>query len=382
MATASIDIRHLSCRKSLVLLGMANEEALNHTVPLFLTSLSRVKITGGRHRGRSLDQHLVLVAWSEAAMAACKALNSNFRHKCVRDAEHQAATGSFGFHSEGFNALGFAKIKYILNGLSAGHDVVFLDTDIIVLQDPLPYFLGRGADMWAAQEKCLVWNDTLSLVAIPKELDIDQKKLPPLNIGVLYFKGTPGVTRCVYSWMSDMYFQVEYRSLVWDQDIYGKIMTRCARQSHLRWQVLDPRLFQSACFPKCGCSFTDAAAQEPHMLGQSSKGLSFVGDYECEPQHWLGEGGEGTEAWNKAADTVEQEEDGKDALAVGGQAIGEGSYTGSQPWLLRHFPCSGATATKAKFMTNLLEGVVNHTNAKITRNVKRRRLRERTLAQH
>ena len=26
------------------------------------------------------------------------------------------------------------------------------------------------------------------------------KKLPPINIGVLYFKATAGVTRCVYSW--------------------------------------------------------------------------------------------------------------------------------------------------------------------------------------
>ena len=66
----------------------------------------RIQVIGGRHRGRTLDQHLVLVAWSEAAMAACKALNGQFDHKCVRDPEHKAATGSFGFHSEGFNALG------------------------------------------------------------------------------------------------------------------------------------------------------------------------------------------------------------------------------------------------------------------------------------
>ena len=59
-------------------------------------------------------------------------------------------------------SLRFAKIKYILNGLSAGHDVVFLDTDIIVLQDPLPYFLGRGADMWGSMEKCMIYPDRMS----------------------------------------------------------------------------------------------------------------------------------------------------------------------------------------------------------------------------
>ncbi|KAG2443742.1 hypothetical protein HXX76_002088 [Chlamydomonas incerta] len=352
MAEAAVDIQHLSCRKSLVLLGMANEEALNHTVPLFLTSLSRVKITGGRHRGRSLDQHLVLVAWSEAAMAACKALNSNFRHKCVRDAEHQAATGSFGFHSEGFNALGFAKIKYILNGLSAGHDVVFLDTDIIVLQDPLPYFLGRGADMWAAHEKCVIWNDRDNMLSLPPDLQAVHKKLPPLNIGVLYFKASPGVTRCVYSWIFDMYIEVPKRPRVWDQDIYGKILLRCGAAHGLRWQALDPRLFQSACFPNCGCTFPDAATQETELVGHNSKGHRFVGDYECEPRHWLGEGGEGNE----------DEDEG----ATGGG----GDEDGSRPWLMRHFPCSGATADKSKFMNNMLEGVLHHKNAKITRRVK------------
>ena len=67
----------------------------------------------------------------------------------------------------------FAKIKYILNGLSAGHDVVFLDTDIIVLQDPLPYFLGRGADMWAAHEKCVIWDDRANMLSLPPELQVN-----------------------------------------------------------------------------------------------------------------------------------------------------------------------------------------------------------------
>ncbi len=69
----------------------------------------------------------------------------------------------------------FAKIKYILNGLSAGHDVVFLDTDIIVLQDPLPYFLGRGADMWAAHEKCVIWDDRANMLSLPPELQVGQR---------------------------------------------------------------------------------------------------------------------------------------------------------------------------------------------------------------
>jgi hypothetical protein len=106
LRSAAVDTSHLSCRRKLVILGMANEEALTHTVPLFLDSLKRVKLSAGRQAGQSLDGRVVLVAWSQAALASCVALRASYSHRCVRDAEHQAATGSFGFHSEGFNALG------------------------------------------------------------------------------------------------------------------------------------------------------------------------------------------------------------------------------------------------------------------------------------
>ncbi|KAG2443743.1 hypothetical protein HXX76_002089 [Chlamydomonas incerta] len=305
---------------------MANEEALEHTVPLFLESLRRVPVTDGEHGGRSLDQHLVLVAWSEAALTACQALNSRYGHKCVRDAEHTAATGSFGFHDAGFNSLGFAKIKYILNGLSTGHDVVFLDTDIIVLQDPLPYFLGRGADMWGSMEKCMVYPDNTSFHSA--EFKAFQKKLPPLNIGVLYFKATAGVTRCVYSWLMEMYSEVLHRPRVWDQDLYGKVMVKCTAVHELRWQVLDPRLFQSACFPGCGCSFPDAEVADPERVGKFAKGHRPDKKGRCSPEHFSN-------------------------------------------WLMRHFPCSGLTHQKAKLMTGLMEGFFNSTSAIITRERRR-----------
>ncbi len=114
---AAVDVSHAGCSRSLVILAMANEAALNHTVPVFLASLSRVQLAGGKHKGQALDSKLVLVAWSEGALAACRALQrrgqqgqgqgqQGYMHQCVQDREHRAATGSFGFHDEGFNALG------------------------------------------------------------------------------------------------------------------------------------------------------------------------------------------------------------------------------------------------------------------------------------
>ena len=55
--------------------------------------------------------------------------------RCVLDGDMALGNMSLPFHSIGFNMIGFAKIKYILNTLALGRDVVFMDTDIVVGTD-------------------------------------------------------------------------------------------------------------------------------------------------------------------------------------------------------------------------------------------------------
>ena len=52
--------------------------------------------------------------------------------RCVEDVDLALGNMSLPFHSIGFNMIGFAKIKYILNGLALEKDIIFLDTDIVV----------------------------------------------------------------------------------------------------------------------------------------------------------------------------------------------------------------------------------------------------------
>ena len=52
--------------------------------------------------------------------------------RCVLDNDMALGNKSLPFHTLGFNMIGFAKIKYILNTLALGRDVVFMDTDIVV----------------------------------------------------------------------------------------------------------------------------------------------------------------------------------------------------------------------------------------------------------
>ncbi len=103
---ASVDISHHCCRRSLAFLAMANEEALRDTVPVFLASLARVKLEGGSQAGQRLDSKLVLVVWSDAALALCQQLQRRYSHQCVQDRDHDTQGGVLGYRSDDFMTLG------------------------------------------------------------------------------------------------------------------------------------------------------------------------------------------------------------------------------------------------------------------------------------
>lgn len=107
LRAASIDVSHHCCRRSLALLAMANEEALQDTVPVFLASLARVRLEGGAQAGEPLDSKLVLVVWSDAALAICRQLQQRYSHQCVQDKEHDAQSGVMGYRGEDFMSLGW-----------------------------------------------------------------------------------------------------------------------------------------------------------------------------------------------------------------------------------------------------------------------------------
>ena len=183
--------------------------------------------------------------------------------------------------------------------------------------------------------------------------------LPPSNIGMLYFRANAAVTRCVYSWMTDMRFEADINPKMWDQvgvgvgvsveprvwcqvcgtssvlngtdssrsawcgsallapppaqptyphphphphsyphphphpqphfcppphsptrprrpppqDMYGRVMSKCAALLGLRWQALDPRLFQSAvraCVRGRTCAARGRCKMRVHLTRASS----------------------------------------------------------------------------------------------------------------
>lgn len=99
--------------------------------------------------------------------------------------------------------------RYLVNTISTGYDIIFLDADIIMLQDVVSHTIALGADIAVTVEKCVVVDESL-------QYQRTLHRFAP-NIGVLYLRSTDLVILCIKSWMAQMAKEVYNRPLVWDQ---------------------------------------------------------------------------------------------------------------------------------------------------------------------
>jgi len=296
--------------RRVVLMAMANDVAFNHTIPTFLASLANVTVSsaginseGTQATTTSLADHLVIACSSSSAASMCR--KHGLGPRCVVDVDMALGTQSLPFHSIGFNMIGFAKIKYILNALSLGRDVIFLDTDIVVFQNFVPYVLSLNIDMGAAIEKCRVIDDHHNYGGLHS-----MAGMPMFNIGVTYFRSIPRVVRCVYNWLFDMWVEVNSRPRIWDQDVFRKVMFHCTRNYGASLHAFSTRRFNSHCYKECGCAYSDQDVVT--KLGQPMRTVRLPpGSTSCAPNMM-------------------------------------------RPWLLMHFPCSGESNRKGAAMSKYL----------------------------
>jgi hypothetical protein len=50
------------------------------------------------------------------------------------------------FRSFQFNLISSRKMEAVYEAMNIGYDVIFIDNDVILLQDPVPYFISSGVD--------------------------------------------------------------------------------------------------------------------------------------------------------------------------------------------------------------------------------------------
>ncbi|GIL53113.1 hypothetical protein Vafri_8796 [Volvox africanus] len=279
-----------------------------------------VPLGPGASSGRNMSSLLVVVTWDADGQKACVELQEQgFDHKCVQDHLHElhevGSTKMAAFHSPEFNALGFAKIKYLYNALSLGYDVMAMDADVLVLQSPFPFVLQQRAQLAALTERCEVVDPSM-------QLQLGKARHPNQNIGVMFARADGPVMRCVERWFGSMVAHVDYPRL-WDQEEFNKVISSCAPHMGLRWHSLDNRRFVSMCYPQCGCTYpdserellTDPVMRRKHFEWSYRRGMPYEDPEKrtCGPSTW-------------------------------------------SDWVLAHFPCQGSLRDKIVNMGRLMEG--------------------------
>ncbi|EFJ47863.1 hypothetical protein VOLCADRAFT_91495 [Volvox carteri f. nagariensis] len=140
----------------------------------------------------------------------------------------------------------FTKTSTILDGLTLGVDVLFLDADQVFFRNPLPYILAREADILVSGD-CHNHGD-----ATPME------RFPPINnnIGFVYFRPTAMVTRAIYNWALWLRNIALTGNKPWDQSTFAPAVEWVSSDvsvRHLSMSMLHPDLFPYYCMGPCGC---------------------------------------------------------------------------------------------------------------------------------
>ncbi len=142
-------------------------------------------------------------------------------------------------------------------------------------------------------------------------------------------------------------------------------MRICVAVHRLRWQALDPRVFQSGCYHECGCTFADDDVT-PATTGKGGQALPYrdSANHTCGPESWNAMVSEAAVLARTAAKLVfdDVDKDIRGAMDDGSARVGPAP---AKDWVLRHFACTGDTPSKATRMGALLEAFYSNGTAQI-----------------
>lgn len=89
--------------------------------------------------------------------------------------------GSAMYHTHQFHVITTRKLEAVSMVLQSGYDVLFIDTDVVLLQDPFPYILYKNVDYIFSINKPCPWTRGLDFFNPQDEG----------NSGLVYFRATP-----------------------------------------------------------------------------------------------------------------------------------------------------------------------------------------------
>ncbi|KAK9835027.1 hypothetical protein WJX81_005124 [Elliptochloris bilobata] len=259
-----------------VILTSGNKFMLGRLLPRFLKAVKHT-LTG------DVSNHVVVVALGPSARNVCSGLTARYSHQCVEDPSWDGPEGQYDIGDEWFAAVSMNKLELVLNVMTLGYSVLWMDLDVVAYRNPLPYLIGLSVDVAVPNSRCADTHDEVPLSAgAPLEQDT----------GLLYADANPRALRFVYDWLR---VQRHYRhklavepTLAHDGAIFNMatgphIQNAFEGQKPLvRIHQLSQDRFSSWCTGPCGCAGTDVVepVEWTHDEDDEDEGVSS-GSLEC-----------------------------------------------------------------------------------------------------
>ncbi|KAG2500296.1 hypothetical protein HYH03_001874 [Edaphochlamys debaryana] len=248
---------------------------------LFLRNLRNITFTRSDGTQGHLASHLVagVMTKLQGATDECNELSAPFGVACFTIFANVFNPHNYGFMSTAYYGLSFAKVLSIVNTLTLGIDVLFLDCDQVFFRNPLPYLLAREADVQVTAYCINLGADTVPEARAP---------MWAVNIGFLYMRPRPMVLRFALAWLHKLVTSVLTVGPQLDQAAFPEVWSTTVANltsKELNGVLLSPEAFPTKCNGDCGCSLKRVGR------GAEGKRLPFGPDGLCKPhtmRQWYG----------------------------------------------------------------------------------------------
>ncbi|GIM03266.1 hypothetical protein Vretimale_7937 [Volvox reticuliferus] len=272
------------CHNSYAVLTMANFAVMESLIPQLLESLHRIDLSTNTGASDSLARHTLVVGISTEALQACIRLRRRYKNGCLSDGISGLYEGDNRYPDFKYLAYGMAKLKYIVNVLSTGTTVLYVDADVVFLRNPFPDLLASSTDIavatalapcgtqpskpdWAVMDGIEDAETDASAAATGNVLkqqhnrralqgdegDSDAAAATAAARGyapgITFYRSTPGVMRCTYSLLLDMLNTVikDGNATVLEEEHFAAFMPWCAEVLDVQLTELDPQGYMTCC---------------------------------------------------------------------------------------------------------------------------------------
>ncbi|CAL8465577.1 g5113 [Coccomyxa elongata] len=198
-----------------------------------------------------MTNHAVIVGMGKGAKSICEGLNGRYSHQCVHSTNWPGHDTEYNAGDAWHLAAELHKLELILNILTLGYSVAYVDVDTMFFRNPMPFLLSSQADIALPDNTCRAASD--NAMATP-ETKFDQ------DTSLIFARSGPRAVRLISDWISlhkhDLHRQdglIRHDQVVFN-DVLAPHFLRDGGNAFVRIQSLSQDRFPSWCSGPCGCA--------------------------------------------------------------------------------------------------------------------------------